>query len=181
MSFLNQNFAGVQEAGVSNRLNLGWFNVIITDIEDKKTQKGNEYPEFKFEGYKGEYKGKVITTRMLLCNVAHPTSEQARNIANGQLKSILIAINAIDANGNCNLKSYADAKGKPFWLRTDVDENGYIVVAEFKPKDFVPPYEGSNEVQPPPPARRDAGSTAQSVPASANTGATADYADDIPF
>lgn len=179
MSFLNQNFADVQESGTSNRLNLGWFNVSITDIEDKKTQKGNAYPEFKFEGNLAEYKGKTITTRMLLCNVAHPTSEPARNIANGQLKSILMAINALDANGNCTLKSYSDAKGRPFWLRTDVDDNGYIVVAEFKPKDFVPPYQGSNPDQPPPPARRDA---TQSAPAVAATvGETAEYADDIPF
>jgi len=180
MSFLNQNFADVPEAGTSSRLNLGWFNVSITDIEDKKTQKDNAYPEFKFEGNLAEYKGKSITTRMLLCNVAHPTSEPARKIANGQLKSILMAINALDANGNCTLKSYADAKGRPFWLRTDVDVNGYITVAEFKPKDFVPPYQGSNEVQPLPPVRREATQTTPAV-AAVTGGETAEYPDDIPF
>jgi len=180
MSFLNKDFSKVEEAGSSNRLNLGWFKVVVTGIDDKKTKAGNEYPEFSFEGNEGVYKSKVMTTRMLLCNVNHPTSEPARNIANGQLKAILGALNVLDANGICTLSSYNDAKGRPFWLRTDVDANGYIVAAEFKPLTFVPPYVGSAEVQPPPPVRH---TDNQPTPVSVSqvAGATADYADDIPF
>lgn len=111
-------------------LPVGIYNAIITESEWGQTRSGNgRFLKITFQVYDGEYKGRMVFTRL---NLENPNT-QTVEIARQQLSAICRAVNILRPNDSCELHNLP-LSIKVVLRKNDSTGEVYNEIKDFKPK-----------------------------------------------
>lgn len=135
MAFLNNFDANSVEPQTFEPVPAGYYNAIITDSEWGQTRSGNgRFLKLTFQIYEGDYKGRLVFTRL---NLENPNT-QTVEIARSQLSSICRAVGVMRPNDSCELHNLP-LTIKISLRRNEANDEVYNEIKDFKPRNSQNP------------------------------------------